>query len=132
MKTATRMLDLPDIGDLFRATAPAAGEQPPLTFYVAVSPDHAPLEMRRARAAAVVQTALLAMRPIGLEPAATAPAEVVSFSEMRRMGVSKSEAARIFEDPVLHRCVHHPIFIVPDPVPYLNAWSAISSGRIEP
>ena len=41
MKTATRMLDLPDIGDLFRATAPTAGEQPPLTFYVTVSPDHA-------------------------------------------------------------------------------------------
>ena len=111
MKTATRMLDLPDIGDLFRATAPTAGEQPPLTFYVTVSPDHVPLEMRRARAAAVVQTALLAMRSIGLEPAATAPAEVVSFSEMRRMGVSKSEAACIFEDPVLHRCVPHPIFI---------------------
>lgn len=131
MKNVIRMPELPDISDVFRATAPGAGEQPPLTFYVAVSPDYAPLEMRRARAAAVVQTALLAMRPIGLDPAATAPAEVVSFSEMRHMGVSKTEAARIFEDPILHHWVPHPIFIVPDPAPYLKAWSAISSGRIE-
>lgn len=71
------------------------------------------------------------MRPIGLDPAATASAEVVSFSEMRLMGVSKTEAARIFEDPVLHQWVPRPIFIVPDPVPYLKAWSGISSGRIE-
>lgn len=131
MKRAIRLPELPDIGDVFRATAPAGGEQPPLTFYVAVSSDHAPLEMRRARAAAVVQTALLAMRPVGLESTSTAPSEVVSFSEMSLMGVSETEAARIFEDPVLHRWVHRPIFIVPDPTPYLKAWSAISSGRVE-
>lgn len=50
---------------------------------------------------------------------------------MSLMGVSETEAARIFEDPVLHRWVHRPIFIVPDPTPYLKAWSAISSGRVE-
>ena len=131
MKRAIRLPELPDIGDVFRATAPAGGEQPPLTFYVAVSSDHAPLEMRRARAAAVVQTALLAMRPVGLDSTSTAPSEVVSFSELSLMGVSETEAARIFEDPVLHRWVHSPIFIVPDPTPYLKAWSAISSGRVE-
>lgn len=131
MKRVMNMPELPNIRDVFRATAPGYGEHLPLTFYVAVSRDHAPLEMRRARAAAVVQTALLAMRPTGLDPIDTAPAEVVSFSEMRSMGESASEAARIFEGPAQGQWVPRPIFIVADPAPYLTAWSGISAGRIE-
>lgn len=57
MKSASRMPELPDISDVFRATASGAGEQPPLTFCVALSRDHAPFEMCRVCAAPLVHTA---------------------------------------------------------------------------
>lgn len=138
MRQPYQLPDLPDVGDVIRVTAPALNDQAPLTFFVVVSSEHAPLAMRKARAAAVVQQALLAMRPLGLPPHLSIPAELLTYDELQSMGTSQSEAARLFEDIGQHgaQCdapcwVCRPIFIVPNPAPYMYAWHSVRAGRLQ-